>query len=420
MGLKRENGLNPVIRKVGTNFNMKVKYSFNPKDWKLECSCCGAETKYKTRHSFKQTFRIYKNNGIIKCRTCAFSDYSRNPNDWVLKCTTCNDPIIYPKYTDFTRANVKLRNCNAIECKRCRTGHSDAYADGDYLNVSKITQTKEDWTLNCTECGNIIQRKTRDSFLAALKNLKDTGSSKCRSCSNKTRKIINRNDKKKVVRIFTDVELNNLREKTKLNNKIRFDKLRNEGKIHSNDPEKWIFCCTSCGNLNKLSSKNSYKWKILRYRKSGLAVCTKCTNVGRITKPESKLKMRKSAINRILRDIELRLENNNTKLYTPAYNKKTIPYITQVLNNEYNTIFIHAETPTGEFRIYDQEFGNFYYADAYSMEKNIWVEFDENRHYKNGKLRDADVIRENRIKQILKCDFKRFKVQDINLIKRNI
>lgn len=76
----------------------------------------------------------------------------------------------------------------------------------------------------------------------------------------------------------------------------------------------------------------------------------------------------------------------NSDIFKPSYNEATIPYIENILNKEFNTNFRHAETEGGEFRVYDKEFQRTYYADAYCVRLNIWIEFDEPGKFRNGKL----------------------------------
>lgn len=86
--------------------------------------------------------------------------------------------------------------------------------------------------------------------------------------------------------------------------------------------------------------------------------------------------------------------------FKPSYNISTIPIIENILNLKYNTIFTHAESENGEFKIHDKELKKTYYADAYSEELNIWIEFDEPDKFKNGILKEEHLSREERIKKI--------------------
>ena len=79
--------------------------------------------------------------------------------------------------------------------------------------------------------------------------------------------------------------------------------------------------------------------------------------------------------------------------WQPFYNKSSIPYIVDILNVRYDTEFQHAETDKGEFRIFDELFETHYFADAYCSELNLWIEFDEPHHFKDGELREECRIR---------------------------
>jgi hypothetical protein len=89
------------------------------------------------------------------------------------------------------------------------------------------------------------------------------------------------------------------------------------------------------------------------------------------------------------------------KKYSPNYNKKFCKYADK-FNGEYDTKIIHAEN-TGEF----MHIG--YFADGYIQNKNIWIEYDEPKHFFGGKLRPECVIRQKNIQESLNCKFIRIK-----------
>lgn len=106
--------------------------------------------------------------------------------------------------------------------------------------------------------------------------------------------------------------------------------------------------------------------------------------------------------------------------FNPSYNPHTIPYIEDILNVTFDTKFTHAEND-GEFRIYDPIAKKSYYADAYSEELNLWIEFDELGKFESGKLKSEHIDREIRIKEILKCRMIRIKFdKNVHLIRENI
>jgi len=113
-----------------------------------------------------------------------------------------------------------------------------------------------------------------------------------------------------------------------------------------------------------------------------------------ITSSKTKLKMRLSAIKRI--------ERNIGKI-SPNYNPKTIP-IWNEINETLGWKLQHAEDG-GEFHVI--ELG--YWIDAYDKERNIAIEFDEYKHFRNGILIDKDVIKQKEITEFLGCKFYRIK-----------
>lgn len=94
-------------------------------------------------------------------------------------------------------------------------------------------------------------------------------------------------------------------------------------------------------------------------------------------------------------------------VFKPSYNVNTIPYSIDILNVKYETKFIHAESEKGEFRIYDKLLQKSYFADAYSEELNLWIEFDEGGKYDGEFLKEEHMKREQRIRKLLKCNILR-------------
>jgi hypothetical protein len=128
--------------------------------------------------------------------------------------------------------------------------------------------------------------------------------------------------------------------------------------------------------------------------------CRKCTEpkrtwLGKKHTKKTKTQQRISAINYI--------EKQNGQVQ-PRYNINSISVINEYgKQNGYN--FQHAENG-GEY--YIKELG--YFLDAYDVEKNVVLEIDESHHYKNGKLREADINRQTEIEEFLKCKFIRKKI----------
>jgi len=113
-------------------------------------------------------------------------------------------------------------------------------------------------------------------------------------------------------------------------------------------------------------------------------------HMGKKISENTKIKMRKSAIDRIQQSLK-----NNNQIF-PTYNKKSIFFI-EKYGKENGFNFKHAENG-GEF--YIKELG--YWVDAYDRNKNVVLEFDEKFH---AKQKDKDNNRQLEIINYLKCDF---------------
>jgi len=109
---------------------------------------------------------------------------------------------------------------------------------------------------------------------------------------------------------------------------------------------------------------------------------------------ETKKKQRIAAINYI---------SNCSGKCVPRYNRSAIKLIESYgRDNGYN--FRHAENG-GE--VFLSSLG--YWLDAYDEEKNVVLEIDEPRHFKNGKLKNKDLQRQVEIENFLGCKFVRIK-----------
>ena len=110
-------------------------------------------------------------------------------------------------------------------------------------------------------------------------------------------------------------------------------------------------------------------------------------NYKRPKRPEEIEKMRKSAIERVIR------QGTCT-----AYNEDSIPIIEQFgEDNKYK--FIHAENG-GEFQVP----GTTFFVDGYDPENNVVIEFDEKYHMTSTQ-RELDKERQDIIGNILQCKF---------------
>jgi len=178
---------------------------------------------------------------------------------------------------------------------------------------------------------------------------------------------------------------------------IHTDQLKNifKTKEHYNFVKRIKFIVEYDYDIDKLKCKcgNKYTWH---------NYCRKCSDSKKtfLNKKHSdvtKLKMRLSTINY--------LKKCNTK-FNPRYNKNSISIIEEYgIKHEYN--FQHAENG-GEY--YIKELG--YWLDAYDINKNIALEIDERHHFNNdGSLKNKDIIRQQKIEDLLKCKFIRIKYE---------
>jgi hypothetical protein len=115
--------------------------------------------------------------------------------------------------------------------------------------------------------------------------------------------------------------------------------------------------------------------------------CQKCANI-------------KRRVN-VLKQIEQNLQNGHQ--LTPFYNKKACVLFDKI--SEEKTIHIQHAMNGGEFHI--KELG--YWVDGYDKKNNIVYEYDEHQHFKGGKLKEKDIIRQEEIEQYLQCKFVRIK-----------
>lgn len=239
-------------------------------------------------------------------------------------------------------------------------------------------------------------------------------------------------------------------------------------------PEAWKIQCDCCdtGEINYIRFDTYFR--AVRAQLSGKRVikCSHCRVLGKTFSDESRLKMSVAAKNkkmdptvveRIRNDQRIRMKQHHANMsdedrkilgqkikhgqwnkpqeeidswlkkrsdarklemerlgqldkFVPSYNVATIPFIEDVLNAKYNTTFIHAKSKTGEYRIYDSECKRSYYADAYSPELNLWVEFDEHNKFDRDVLEEHHLVRENRIKELLGCEIVRIRITKDNKI----
>lgn len=173
-------------------------------------------------------------------------------------------------------------------------------------------------------------------------------------------------------------------------------------------PKFWKLCPTAtCNELigyTKLYMlKRNPTTKCKKCIRNSDSVNEKIRNAIKNESAETKQKRRKSAINRLSRNIQ------DGKMLAPNYNVNSISILEEYAKKLGITDLQHAENG-GEF--YIKELG--YWVDGYSKEKNIVIEFDESSHYKNGILKEKDLRRQFEIEMHLKCIF--IRIRQNNLI----
>lgn len=292
-----------------------------------------------------------------------------DPETWKLKCTTCETFVQYEKLYRYHNAKSRNTKGQPICCDNCK---------GAKLKVSK---NPEDWEIPCSTCNNPIRYDNLASFRVVYGGYLKGNKRECESCSSLTRKNVVRKDR-----------------------------------IYSRDPKDWV---VDCGNPNctrqiTYTSLKSYQGSMSRRKKGDPPLCFSCVSnkLDKTTK-EWGDKTRASMATRFL-------NTNKIDGFRPFYNKNTIAYIESVLNDRFNTTFIHAESNNGEYRIYDRELKSFYFADAYCPKLNIWIEFDERYKFDGGILKRPHISRHERIQILLKCHIIRIKFTKTNNSKKYI
>ena len=162
-------------------------------------------------------------------------------------------------------------------------------------------------------------------------------------------------------------------------------------------------CSRTCSKCNeKIYYKN--RTSFLRAKRNG-GPCKSCAtrdfNANREWSKYSISKVRDTKARR-------RIEKGTFKTYGNI-NPKACEFIEQ-LNTSNGWNLKHARNG-GEQMICG------YWLDGYDKEKNIVFEYDESFHYPYGKLREKDIVRQNRIIDFLNCEFWRYNEKTKQLYK---
>jgi hypothetical protein len=302
--------------------------------------------------------------------------------EFKVECQVCKNNFAYYKTKEtYKTAIKKTETGKIIRCFDCKRQYMSEVSKQKRFHPSN----PEDWVLSYT-CGHNVKLNNYNSYVKNVKKLNSGQTIKCASCcqlgkkmsdefkqkcrerqlniSDETKSKIGESTKKRYENM-TPEELEIQKAKQSAGKRIWWDNLSEEEKQRRNKIKDDALAKMSPETIERKNKKIS---------------------------ESSKRRME---------------EAGGLYNFKPMYNFKTIPYIEDILNVKYDTQFRHAESEGGEFKIYDSQERKFYYADAYCEEQNIWVEFDEKWHFKNGKLSEECQLREERIRAILDCMFLR-------------
>ena len=265
-------------------------------------------------------------------------------------CPKCNKELIYKYLRSFKHACKQNQYCSSCGAK-FRPKRSKKFYD--LIAWNKTCKENQQILLNhpnlqkkCPNCHNQIKYKNKISLLKSVKN-----NTWCNSCIQKR-----------------DI-------------KLGLRKSWNKGKKMD----------------DKFKRKIKLSWRKTKNKRSG------CNHpfygkpgpmTGKTQSEETRYKQR-------LSHIEYIKNKCGSDKFTPNYNKKLCKYLIK-FSNDHRVKINHAENG-GEF-----EYRGFF-ADGYIPNKNIWIEYDESKHYFGGKLKKEEIRRQKEIKSHLKCKFIRIK-----------
>lgn len=398
------------------------KYSKNPEDWFVNCSnpICEEKIIYTNRKSFTQVAKKIKDGHSVKCRSCAASGYkhtdeakekmsNRIHSEESRKKKSVRNKERYANMTEEERKEVSETQKRAnrkywdslTEVERIEAGRrmvermNNISEEKKALKAQKISEAKidpngmnhnpETWKVNCTRCESEIKFEKYHQFQNAKSEIKNGKKKLCANCKVKNLKVIKTDNPDDWVKKCCDCD-NVLKYSTFESYRTRFNKetrckdcnaahlktIIPKLREYSRNFEDWVVCCADCKESVQLNTLSYYQTIMKRLKDGKTYTCRTCY-----------------------------YKTTSNGYDRPNYNKDTIPYIVDILNVRYDTEFIHAESKYGEYFIFDDELGTRYYADAYSEELNMWVEFDEPAHFRKGILNEECQKREQRIRDLI-------------------
>lgn len=302
--------------------------------------------------------------------------------EFKIECQVCNNNFAYYKTKETYKTAIKKTETGwKIKCGDCRKATIAAVGKRNRY----FSENPEDWGLTYS-CGCNVKLGNYNTYVRNIKKLNSGQIIKCASCCQLGKKMSDEFKQK-----CRERQLNvsdELRLKYADSNRKRYENMTPE-ELEMQKAKQSAGLRTWWDNLSEEEKQHRNKLKDDRLSKMS---------------PETIANKNKKISDSARKRIE---EIGGLMNFKPMYNAKTIPYIVDILNVKYDTEFRHGESVGGEFKIYDKQERKFYYADAYCEEQNIWVEFDEKWHFRNGKLSEECQLREERIKAILDCMFLR-------------
>lgn len=256
-----------------------------------------------------------------------------------------------------SKNGIKYRGITLKKCNYCGIQFEALKQKTQFCSISCANKSrKSEYIRNCPSCGKILKYNSSGGY-----------------CSSK-------NKNKKCVSCAVKESMNNPVIKQKVIDKLRIKRITIENK------------CKYCNML--------FKQEIKINQKNIKKFCSSHCRILYVNKSELK---RKNTRLTIIKNLEQNKNNGNQ--IVPFYNKNSIPILEQKAVELGITDLQHAENG-GEF--YIKELG--YWADGYSLSKNIIIEYYENWH-KNRKERDEK--RKKEIINFLKCEFYEIKEWEI-------
>lgn len=258
----------------------------------------------------------------------------------------------------------------------------------------------------CPICCNIIQYKKEVKYnQAEIKN------ARCNKCSNIGRKLSNESkhkisktlkEKYKKGELSKDLSyLHNDIIHAKISQTKKGVKLSKQHKVQIskgiNNSEKFKLSVKNPDRNLKISNALKSKPKSIEHRRK---LSQNHADISGHKNPSKRFDVRKKL--RIATINNIKKYSKNRKI-NPNYNPVACEYFNNLM--KHNKIFIQHAENGGEY--YIKELG--YFIDGYDKENNIVYEYDERAHFKLGKLKNKDVVRQKEIMNILKCKFIRIK-----------